>query len=128
MAEKPAPGGILKSVRSLGHRGLGLIQNRLELFAVELEEQKLRFIRLLILTAAAIFLGNTALLVISATIVLLAGEHARLGVLIGLCVIYLGGAIWAALALRKELRSAPPAFESSLAELRKDTEWLDPRS
>src|SRR5437763_15107549 len=128
MAEKPATRGILESVRSFGHRGVGMVQNRLGLFAVELEEQKLRFIRLLILTAAAIFLGNTALLVISAAIVVIVGEHARLGVLIVLCVIYLAGAIWAALALRNELRSAPPAVESSLAELKKDTEWLDPRS
>jgi uncharacterized membrane protein YqjE len=128
MAEKSAPRGVLESLRSLGRHSLELAQNRLELFGIEVEEQKLRFIRLLMLTAAAIFLGNTALLVISATVVILAGEHARLGVLIALCVIYLGGAIWAALALRKELRSAPQAFESSLAELRKDTEWLNPRS
>ena len=128
MAEKPGTRGILESVRSFGHRGVGMVQNRLGLFAVELEEQKLRFIRLLILTAAAIFLGNTALLVVSATIVVIVGAHARLGVLIALCVIYLAGAIWAVLALRNELRSAPPAFESSLAELKKDTEWLDPRS
>ncbi len=102
MAEKPAPRGALESLRSLGRRSLGLVQNRLELFSVELEEQKLRLIRVLMLTAAAIFLGNTALLVISATIVILAGERARLGVLIALCVIFLGGAIWAALVLRKE--------------------------
>ena len=95
MAEKPGTRGILESVRSFGHRGVGMVQNRLGLFAVELEEQKLRFIRLLILTAAAIFLGNTALLVISAAIVVIVGEHARLGVLIALCVIYLAGAIWA---------------------------------
>lgn len=124
MAEKPGPRGIVESVRSFGHHGLGFVQNRLELFAVELEEQKLRFIRLLILAAAAIFLGNTALLVISATIVVLVGEHARLGVLVGLSVVYAGGAIWAALALARELRSTPPAFGNSLAELKKDTEWL----
>jgi uncharacterized membrane protein YqjE len=99
-----------------------LVQNRIELFSVDLEEQKLRLIRLLILTAAAIFLANTALLTVSAAIVILAGEKARLGVLIGLSVIYIAGALWAVLALKRELRSAPPAFEHSLGELKKDTD------
>ncbi len=122
MTDRP---GVLESLRGLGRNGVGLVQNRLELFSVELEEQKLRLIRLLILTAAAIFLANTALLTVSAAIVILAGEQARLGVLIGLSVVYLGGAFWAVLALRKELRSAPPPFENSLGELKKDTELLD---
>lgn len=122
----PRP-GILESIRGLGRNGVGLFQNRLELFSIELEEQKLRLIRLLILTAAAIFLGNTALLTISAAIVVLAGERARPAVLIALSVIYVGGTIWAVLALKKELRNAPPAFEKSLGELKKDSELLDSR-
>jgi uncharacterized membrane protein YqjE len=121
MAHRP---GILESLRGFGRNGIGLVQNRIELFSVELEEQKLRFIRLLVLTAAAIFLANTALLTVSAAIVILAGEKARVWVLVGLSAIYIAGALWAVMALKKELRSAPPAFENSLSEFRKDTELL----
>lgn len=128
MEEKPPPrAGIFESARQLGRTGVAVLQNRLELFAVELEEQKVRLVRVLMLAGAAIFLGNTALLAVSATIVVAAGKEARLVVLIGLSVVYAGAALWAVLALRKELRSAPPPFEESVTELKKDSEWLAPR-
>lgn len=122
----PPPAGILESLRRLGRTGVAALQNRLELFSVELEEQKVRVVRLLVLAGAAIFLGNTALLTISATIVVVVGESARVPVLIGLSLLYLAAAIWAVLALRKELRSAPPPFRETISELKKDTEWLIP--
>lgn len=122
----PPPPGILGSVRKLGRTGLALLQNRLELFSVELEEQKVRLVRVLLLAGAAIFMGNTALLAVSATIVVAVGEQARLGVLIGLSVVYVAATIWAVLALRKELRSAPPPFQDSVAELKRDSDWLNP--
>ncbi|HZR17565.1 MAG TPA: phage holin family protein [Verrucomicrobiae bacterium] len=129
MADSAPRRGIVQSLRNLGRSGVALLQNRIELLGVELEEQKLRLTRLLLLAGAAIFLANIALLAISATIVVLAGEQARLAVLIGLSLIYSGAAVWALLALRKELRSAPAPFQESIAELKKDGDWLnqDPR-
>jgi uncharacterized membrane protein YqjE len=124
----PPPAGILESLRKLGRTGLVTLQNRLELFSVEVEEQKARLVRVLVLAGAAIFLGNTALLAVSATIVVLAGEQARVVALVGLSVIYVVGAAWAFLALRKELRSAPPPFQDTVSELKKDTDWLNPRN
>jgi uncharacterized membrane protein YqjE len=128
MGENSPPAGILESLRRLGRTGVAVLQNRLELFSVELEEQKVRGLRVLILAGAAIFLGNTALLVVSAVIVVIAGEQARLAVLIGLSILYILAALAAFLALRKELRSAPPPFHDTVAELKKDTDWLDPRN
>lgn len=126
--DSPPPSGILESLRKLGRTGVAVLQNRLELFSVELEEQKVRLVRVLVLAGAAIFLGNTALLAVSATIIVAAGERARLAVLIGLSVIYIGAAVWACIALRRELRSAPPPFQDSVSELKKDSEWLKPRN
>lgn len=126
MGESPPPAGILESLRRLGRSGLAGLHNRIELFSVELEEQKVRLVRVLILAGAVIFLGNTALLTVSAAIVVLAGEKARLPVLIGLCVFYILATLAAVLALRKELRSAPPPFRDTMAELKKDTDWLKP--
>jgi len=85
-------------------------------------------VRLLLLAGVAIFLANTAILVVTATIVLLAAESARQAVLIGLSVIYLVAAIMAFLALRKELRSAPPPFHGTISELKKDCDWLNPKT
>jgi uncharacterized membrane protein YqjE len=128
MGETSPPAGILESLRRLGRSGLAVLENRIELFSVELEEQKVRVVRVLVLAGAAIFLGNTALLAVSAAIVLMAGEAARLPVLIGLSVLYFLAALGAFLALRKELRSAPPPFRDTVAEIKKDVDWLDPRN
>ncbi len=128
MGDDPSPpAGILESVRQLGRTGVAVLQNRLELFSVELEEQKVRLVKVLVLAGAAVFLANSALLAVSVTIVMLAGEGARPAVLIGLSVIYVLAALWAFLALRKELRSAPPPFQDTIAELKKDSDWLNPR-
>jgi uncharacterized membrane protein YqjE len=122
----PTPAGILESLRRLGRTGVAVVQNRIELFAVEVEEQKVRVVRLLVLAGAAIFLGNTFLLTVSATIVVMVGDTARVPVLIGLSVIYLACTLWACLAVRKELRSAPPPFHETVSELKKDSQWLNP--
>ena len=122
----PPPPGILNSLRRLAQTGVAVVQNRVALLSVELEEQKVRVVRLLVLAGVAIFLGNTALLAFSAALVILVGDQARVPVLVGLGVIYGGGAIWAMMALRKELRSAPPPFEETMSELKKDSEWLNP--
>jgi len=122
----PPPVGILESLRKLGRTGVAVLQNRLELLAVEVEEQKVRLVKVLVLAGAAVFLANSALLAVSATIVMLASERARIAVLIALSVVYVSAAAWAFLALRKELRSAPPVFQDTVAELKKDGEWLNP--
>src|SRR5258708_39933041 len=121
MAENtPSPAGILDSLRQLVRTGVGVLQNRAELFSVEFEEQKVRLVKALVLAGAAVFLANSAVLALSVTIVVLAGERARVAVLIGLSVIYVSAAVWAFLALRKELRSAPPPFQDTVSELKKD--------
>ena len=124
--EPPAP-GVLESLRRLCASGVALLQNRVELFSVELEEQKVRLVRLLLMTAVTVFLGNTAVLVLTATVVVLAGEAARKPVLIGFSIFYVLAAVFAGLILRKELRSAPPPFQETVAELKKDSDWLKPR-
>jgi len=122
--DDPRPGGIFQSFRKLCDSALALVQNRVELFGVEVEEQKARLLRVLLLGAVAIFLANTAVLVVTATIVVLAGESSRVPVLIGLCVFYVAAASVAFVLLRKELRSTPPAFNETLSEFKKDRDWL----
>lgn len=128
MEDNPPPrAGFVESLRKVGRTGMAVLQNRLELFSVELEEQRIQLVRILLLSGAAIFLGNTALLALSATIVFLANERARVPVLVGLTVLYVLAAVWAFLALRKALRSAPPPFQDTMSELKKDGDWLNPR-
>ena len=127
MAEaEPPAAGLLASLRRLCSNGLALVQNRIELFAVELQEQKIRLVKLLLLTALTVFLGNTAVLVLTATVIILVGKDAHTVALISLSVFYTLAAIISGLLLRRELRSAPPPFADTVSELKKDCDCLNP--
>jgi uncharacterized membrane protein YqjE len=117
--------GLFESLRKLGCTGLTVLQNRLELFGVEVDLQKARLLRKLVLGAITVLLANTALLVATATIVVLVGEDARIAVLVGLSLVYTGAAVGMFLFLRKEIRSAPPPFNGTVSELKKDRDWLN---
>jgi uncharacterized membrane protein YqjE len=125
--QDPRPAGILESLRRICDNGLALVQNRAELFAVEVQEQKVRVGRTLLLAAVALLLANSALLVIATTSVVLAGPNARAPVLIVLSLAYVVATVVAFVLLRNELRSTPPPFNGTVSELRKDREWLTSR-
>ncbi len=117
-------GGLLASVRRLGQTALGAFQNRLELFAVELQEEKNWVITALLWTAASIFFGLMGVITITATVVLFCPEPARPYVMGGFCIVYCALAIWAGLGLRKQLKNREVPFSNSLSEFKKDIEWL----
>jgi uncharacterized membrane protein YqjE len=128
MAESEPPLGVLESFRRLCATGVALLQNRVELLSVELQELKVRSLRVLLLAAVTVFLGNSALLVLTATIVILAGDAGRKPLLIGFSILYVLAAVITALLLRKELRSAPPPLHETVSELKKDYDWVKRRN
>ena len=82
--------GLFASAKRLADLTLATAQNRVELFAVELQEEKCRLIQALLLAAGAIALGVTALTLVTITVVLLFWENGRvpaLCVLSGLFVV-----------------------------------------
>jgi len=103
------------------------VQNRIELFAVEFQEEKTRLLKTLVVAAGVFFLAGVAVIMVTLTVVWLAGESARLPLLIAFCAIYLAGATGGFLALRKMICGAPPPFQDTISELKKDRDWLNPR-
>ncbi len=123
--DQPRPHGVLESLRRIGDSGIALLQTRLELFGLELQEHKERLVRVLLLAVGMLFLGNMAALVVTVTIVVLAGPEARKPVLIVLSLLYVLATVAAFFALRKELRGAPPPLSDTVSELKKDRDWLN---
>ena len=129
MAEPESPStGLLASLRSLCDSGLALLQTRAELLGVELQEQKLRLVRVLVLAAVAVFLANMAAVVVTATIVFLASESVRVPLLLVFSAFYVVATTVAFLWLRKELRGGAPPLADTVSELKKDREWLNSRN
>lgn len=125
MDESKEPSGtLLSSVRRLIDTGLGLAQTRLELLSVELQQEKNRLIELLAWLMIAVVLGMVALVLVSFTLVVLFWDTARVAVLVLLCVLYVGGAVWAAQRARKMMKHSRTPLQDSIEELKKDRACL----
>jgi len=116
----PAPVGYLSSLKSLGDGLLASVQDRLELFAVELQEEKFRLIQTFVWICAAIFTGMMAVAFASLTLVYLFWASARLAVLGGLALLYLGTFVGIVVAFRRFLARQPAPFSATLHEIGED--------
>jgi uncharacterized membrane protein YqjE len=117
-------GGLLASIRKLLHSVLTVMQNRVELLAVEVQEEEHRLIQSLILAGAALFLGMVGFALLLGVVIFLLPENWRLGAAAALGVLCLLAAVVIAVQLKKRLQQNP--FENSIEQLRKDWECLKP--
>lgn len=124
----PASAGLLGAIRGLADGLLESARQRVELFSLELREEKLRAVQLLIWIGAAMFAAALALTLASVTIVYLFWETARLPVLIGLTLFYAGGCAVAVHKVRRYLNRQPRPFEGTLTELQHDRACIRPQS
>jgi uncharacterized membrane protein YqjE len=115
-----APAGLLSSFRTLGDGLLASVQDRLELFSVEMEEEKLRFIQTMFWISGVLCAGVLAVLFASLTLVYFCWEHARLTVLGGLAVFYATLFLGVVITFRRFLARQPRPFAATRAELGED--------
>jgi uncharacterized membrane protein YqjE len=116
----PDPAGFVGSLRSLGDGLLASAQDRLDLFAIELQEEKFRLIQTFIWISAALFTAMMAVTFASLTLVYLFWETARLAVLGGLTVLYAGVLAGIIVAFRAYLARQPNPFAATLHEIGED--------
>jgi uncharacterized membrane protein YqjE len=118
--------GLFASAKRLADLTLATAHNRVELFAVELQEEKCRLIQSLLLAAAAIALGVTALTLVTITVVILFWENGRVPVLCVLSGLFVVASFLVVRALNRLVATAP-GFRGTLAELEKDHACFQPR-
>lgn len=130
MGSPPAPAatGLVSSVRALADSLLAAARQRLELFALELQEEKFRAIQIFIWVSAAVFSAVMAITFVSLTLVYLFWESARLAVLGGLALFYTAGCVGILLAFRRYLSRQPRPFNATLAELQNDRACTQPEN
>ena len=123
--EPGAPvGGLLTSLRRVGASLAAIVHSRVELITLELERERARVVRLLLLGVLACFF--LALGVITATIfvIVLFWDSQRLVAIGFLTVLYIGIGVGAALFARQEAAESRRPFAATLEELRKDRDHL----
>lgn len=119
-----APSRLGESLKGLADSGLATVQTRLELFAVELKEEKLRAGSFLFETVlAALFVGFGIVFLLVFITVLLWENHRLLAFGLATAALLVAG-VWFASRAAIRLRSGSRLFASSLAELAQDREAL----
>jgi len=114
------------SSRRLGAAVLGLLHSHVELFGIELQEQKARTVSLLLFAGLALVFALLLLVGLSALVLILLWDTYRLAGIIGLCVFYSLAALFCALRLKAAIYDESSPFHATLEELANDRERLLP--
>ena len=115
----------MTSLRRLIATTLEIVHVRLELLAVELEQEKLRIFDGLVWAALAMLLLGTGLTLAVGLLLLLFWDGYRLAALAVLCVLFLAaGAFALRLARTRLINPAGSAVAASLDELTRDRQAL----
>jgi uncharacterized membrane protein YqjE len=120
-------GGLFASLRRILDSGLALAQNRFQLFTVELQEEKIRFIDLLLRVAAVVVLSFMTLIAVTAMVVVWLWDTSPVAVLAIVTLVYGLTAAGIGYSLQQRLQRGPPSFAATLAEFKKDGECLGKR-
>jgi uncharacterized membrane protein YqjE len=120
MADSSSRGGLFASLRGLAATGLGLLRNRLELLAIEIQEERTRSVSLAVYSVAAVILLGAGAIFLAVFITVLLWDSNRLLTLGVFAALFLGGGTVCLLVVRGLANKPSGLFAGSLAELAKD--------
>lgn len=104
---------------------VAILATRLELFAIELSEEKGAFIRMLVWVAAAMFFGVLAIIVLTFLLILLFWPTEwRYWAFAAILIIYSGLSLYFVRKVMMRLTRGPVPFQASLDELRQDLQLI----
>ena len=118
--------GLLASLRQLTSTLVEILYTRLELFAAEIDEERVRIARALWLVAVGAFCLCLGILLAVLFLVVLFWDTHRLAVLGGLAAGFLLAGLTAMLVLKARLSQRVRMFSQSLEELKRDHDRLNP--
>lgn len=103
---------------------VAMVGTRLELAAVEFQEDAQRLLGYLAWTLLAVFLASGALLFVALFVIVLFWDSYRLAAIGGIAILFGAGAGLILMKVRSGLKNQASPFSGTLAELRKDVAYL----
>lgn len=122
--ETPQPAKLIDSLHAMGASTLELLRSRVELIAIEWQEEQERGKEILVLTAIGGLLLALSSLLLTFLIVVCFWDTYRLQAIVGVTALYFGGGVWSLLQVKKKLRDRPAPFAASLQEFANDVQLL----
>jgi len=113
---------ITATIGRIGANLLAMLRTRLELAALELQEETQRLFGYLAWGIAAAFFAVVAVLLAILFVLVLFWDTYRLAAVGGMTVLFALGSAFAVAHVKSSLKTRPPMLANTLAELRKDVQ------
>lgn len=126
MSEGKNPADGHPSLRRFGAAFLGLLHGHVELFGIELQEQKANTLRLLLFAGLALVFALLLLVGLSLLVLIVFWDTNRLAAALGLCLFYVIGSLFCGWRLYQSINDESSPFSATLEELANDRERLLP--
>ena len=126
MSEGKDPADGRPSLRRLGAAFHGLLHGHVELFGIELQEQKANTQRLLLFAGLALVFALLLLVGLSLLVLIVFWDTNRLAAALGLCLFYVIGSLFCGWRLYQSINDESSPFSATLEELANDRERLLP--
>jgi len=116
--------GLRQSLQQAGSSVALVFRQRLQILALDLEEEVVRILVVVLGSLAALMLGFLALLFAGVAIVVILWDVARVQAIVGVWGVFALACVLVLLRVRSVWRGRTPFLQASLGELRKDLELL----
>ncbi|HCF4201727.1 TPA: phage holin family protein [Pseudomonas aeruginosa] len=126
MSEGKDPADGRPSLRRFGAAFLGLLHGHVELFGIELQEQKANTLSLLLFAGLALVFALLLLVGLSLLVLIVFWDTNRLAAALGLCLFYVIGSLFCGWRLYQSINDESSPFSATLEELANDRERLLP--
>ena len=126
MSEGKDPADGRPSLRRFGAAFLGPLHGHVELFGIELQEQKANTLRLLLFAGLALVFALLLLVGLSLLVLIVFWDTNRLAAALGLCLFYVIGSLFCGWRLYQSINDESSPFSATLEELANDRERLLP--
>ncbi|MBG4610799.1 phage holin family protein [Pseudomonas aeruginosa] len=126
MSEGTDPADGRPSLRRFGAAFLGLLHGHVELFGIELQEQKANTLRLLLFAGLALVFALLLLVGLSLLVLIVFWDTNRLAAALGLCLFYVIGSLFCGWRLYQSINDESSPFSATLEELANARERLLP--
>jgi len=115
---------ITETIGRIGATLVAMLQTRLALAAVEIEEESQRLLGYFIMALLSLILFGIAMVLVALTIILVFWDTYRLQAAVALAVCFAGAGTWVMFKLKASIATKPRLLAATAAELNKDLNFI----